>query len=126
MIFLYSPGINAFSADVYLRSCGVSSLAEFYREVRPCLRWRGARLSRPLIITAASTTAADLFERRSYIHDEKYSITAISQRTADLPEGVLYGRDRCLRDSPNGVDTSTSSIQAARLARRDPKVLASK
>jgi glycosyltransferase involved in cell wall biosynthesis len=99
---LFSPGINSFGADAI--SVHVV-FGEFYRQVRPRLRLRGAPLSRWPVIIHRRLYYRLICLLESLIYTRKRTaITAISRHSADsLRE--LYGRDdvRIIRYS---VDTS--------------------
>lgn len=111
---LYSPGINAFGADAI--SVHVV-FGEFYRQVRPRLRLRGAPLSRWPVIIHRRLYYRLICLLESLIYTRKRTaITAISQHSADsLRE--LYSRDD-VRVIRYGVDTSIFHPEA-RTARRD-------
>lgn len=111
---IYSPGINAFGADAI--SVHVV-FGEFYRQVRPRLRLRGAPLSSWPVTIHRRLYYRLLCFLESLIYTRKSTaIAAISQHSADsLRE--LYGRDDvCI--IRHGVDTKIFH-PAARRVRRD-------
>jgi len=111
---LFSPGINSLAADAI--SVHVV-FREFYRQVRPQMRFRGTGLSRwPVLIHRhLYYRLLCLLERVVYTRSST-ALATVSQHTADSL-ATFYGR-RDVRVIHHGVDRATFS-PTKRLERRD-------
>jgi UDP-glucose:(heptosyl)LPS alpha-1,3-glucosyltransferase len=107
-----SPGINCLHPDVVIVHALFHRLQELAREDRNAQLGRGSffRHLHRRVYYALLTR----MERRIFA-DEKVTLAAVSQRTADLLNEYFHRKDVCV--IPNGVDTAHFS-PAARLARR--------